>query len=120
MNTHHENHATASNSEGRAAPSDDPTTTMGHAQQAVESAIGSVSHELQSLTSQARNLPQMLEQQLKDNPYAVLGVTAGVGFGLGMIVSSRVTRMLLLSVGGYALNEVLKARVKKYLDGALT
>lgn len=117
MNTQQSSYATPSNTDARA---DAPPPIVGHTQGAAGSVIGTVSNELQALTSQARNLPQMLDQQLKDNPYAVLGVTAGLGFGLGMIFSSRITRMLLLSVGGYAVNEVLKARVKKYLDGALT
>jgi ElaB/YqjD/DUF883 family membrane-anchored ribosome-binding protein len=120
MNTQPSSDTTSSNPDARSARADERPPIVGHTQGAAGSVIGTVSNELQALTSRARDLPQMLEQQLKDNPYAVLGVTAGVGFGLGMIVSSRVTRMLLLSVGGYALNEVLKARVKKYLDGALT
>jgi len=120
MNTQQASYTIPSNLDGRAARAVEPPPIAGQRPGAVGNVIGAVSTELQALTSQARNLPKMLEQQLKDNPYAVLGVAAGVGFGLGMIFSSRLTRMLLLSVGGYAVNEMLKARMKKYLDGALT
>ncbi|MFO0605715.1 MAG: hypothetical protein U0324_21210 [Polyangiales bacterium] len=117
MTTPHE--SPPSTAGGYAAHTDDPATVEGDTRRPVLDALGSVSGELQALSSKARGLPSVLEREVKDSPLAALGVAAGVGFGLGMIFSSRLTRMLLLSVGGYALNEVLKARVKKYLDATM-
>jgi len=53
---------------------------------------------------------------VRDNPYRTLGIAAGVGFGVGALVSSKLLRVLLVTAGGYAVNEIVRRRIKSVLD----
>jgi ElaB/YqjD/DUF883 family membrane-anchored ribosome-binding protein len=75
---------------------------------------------LESLLQKAKDLPKLIETEVKDNPYRTLGVAVGVGFGLGAIMSSRITRLMLVTAGGYALNEVARTQIKRFIDDFAT
>ena len=63
-----------------------------------------------------KNLPQIIQREVRDNPYRTLGIAAGVGFGVGALVSSKLLRVLLVTAGGYAVNEIVRRRIKSVLD----
>ena len=67
----------------------------------------------------ARELPARIEREMKENPYRTLGVAAGVGFGVGAIVGSRLMRTLLLAAGGIVVSEFARGRIKQIVDDLL-
>jgi len=70
----------------------------------------------QAIVDGAKRLPEIIRREIQENPYRTLGVAAGVGFGVGALFSSRIARVLLVTAGGYALNEVARTRIKRFLD----
>lgn len=70
----------------------------------------------QAIVDGAKRLPEIIRREVQENPYRALGVAVGVGFGVGALFSSRIARVLLVTAGGYALNEVARTRIKHFLD----
>ena len=70
----------------------------------------------EALLQKAKDLPQLIESEVKDNPYRTLGIAVGVGFGLGAVMSSRIARLFLVTAGGYAINEVARTHIKRFVD----
>jgi len=64
----------------------------------------------------ARELPEIVEREMKENPYRTLGIAAGVGFGVGAIVGSRLLRTMLLATGGILASEMARGRVKRLIE----
>jgi ElaB/YqjD/DUF883 family membrane-anchored ribosome-binding protein len=64
----------------------------------------------------ARDLPNIIQKEIQKNPYRTVGIAAGVGFGVGAVVGSRLLRMALLATGGYLASEVARGRMKKVID----
>lgn len=69
-----------------------------------------------ALLQRAKDLPELIQTEVKANPYRTLGIAVGVGFGIGAVMSSRIARMFLVTAGGYALNEVARTHIKKLVD----
>lgn len=76
--------------------------------------VGKIDPE--AIVDGARRLPAIIQQQVKENPYRALGIAAGVGFGVGAMFSSRIARVLLVTAGGYAVNEFARGRIKAFLE----
>ena len=76
--------------------------------------------DARKLVAQVRGIPQRVERELKERPYRLLGIAGAVGFGVGAMFGSRVVRMMLVTAGGYGVNEVLRASIKRYLDSMET
>jgi len=66
------------------------------------------------LARKAKELPALIDAELRENPYRLLGIAVGVGFGAGAVLGSRVGRMLLLTVGEYAVSEALRTQAKRF------
>ena len=64
----------------------------------------------------SKDLPQIIEREMKKHPYRAVGVAAGVGFGVGAVVGSRLLRMALLATGGFLASEVARGRMKKLME----
>ncbi|WP_394847600.1 DUF883 C-terminal domain-containing protein [Pendulispora brunnea] len=64
----------------------------------------------------ARDLPEIVEREVKENPYRTLGIAAGVGFGVGAIVGSKLLRTMLLATGGILASEMARGRIKRLID----
>ncbi|WP_394837112.1 DUF883 C-terminal domain-containing protein [Pendulispora rubella] len=64
----------------------------------------------------ARDLPAIVEREVKENPYRTLGIAAGVGFGVGAIVGSKLLRTMLLATGGILASEMARGRIKRLID----
>ncbi len=65
----------------------------------------------QKVAEQARRVPELIDHELKENPYRLLGIVGAVGVGIGMLIGSRVMRAVIISVGGYAVTEALRGYV---------
>ncbi len=72
----------------------------------------------QKVAEQARRVPELIDAQLRENPYRLLGIVGAVGVGVGMLIGSRVMRAIVVSVGGYALTESLRGYVGEQLQKA--
>jgi len=77
---------------------------------------GAVPALLKQLVDKAKELPSIIQTELRDNPYRLLAMVAGVGFGVGAVLGSRIGRVLLLTVGEYALTETLRSQAKKFVS----
>ncbi len=64
----------------------------------------------------AKQIPELIDEQLKENPYRLLGIVGAVGVGVGMLIGSKVMRALVVSVGGYALTEGLRGYVAEQIQ----
>jgi len=67
----------------------------------------------------ARDLPEIVQREVKENPYRTLGIAAGVGFGVGAIVGSKLLRTMLLATGGILASEMARGRIKSLIDELL-
>lgn len=52
------------------------------------------------------DLPSNIEVEIKQNPYAALGIACGIGVGAGVLLGSRVLRSALVTAVSYALVEL--------------
>lgn len=82
----------------------------------IQKAEKKIAHEARGLVEQLRDVPSLIERELKDNPYRTLGIVGAAGFGLGAMLGSRLLRVMLISAGGYAVNELLRSRISRMLD----
>jgi hypothetical protein len=64
-----------------------------------------------TVANAARDAFGSIRAQLEQRPHAVLAVGAGLAFGLGTLVGSRVIRWLAVLGGGYALARVVAREV---------
>ncbi len=111
---------------GRMEPREPQTVANGKAAHAKEENQGD--NGLQRIASKltpenvsqfARELPARIEREMKENPYRTLGIAAGVGFGVGTIVGSRLMRTMLLAAGGIVVSELARGRIKEIVDDLL-
>lgn len=72
--------------------------------------------EARGLVDQLRGVPSLVDRELKENPYRVLGIAGAIGFGLGAMFSSRILRMMLITAGGYGVNEILRTRISRLIE----
>lgn len=70
----------------------------------------------EKIVEYSKDLPQIIEREIKNHPYRTVGVAAGVGFGVGAVVGSRLFRMALLATGGFLASEVARGRMKKLIE----
>lgn len=82
----------------------------------IQKAEKKIAHDARGLVDQLRDVPSLLERELKNNPYRVLGIAGAAGFGLGAMFGSRLLRVMLISAGGYAVNELLRTRISRLVD----
>ena len=52
------------------------------------------------------DLPSNIEVEIKQNPYAALGIACGIGMGAGLLLGSRVLRSALVTAVSYAFVEL--------------
>jgi ElaB/YqjD/DUF883 family membrane-anchored ribosome-binding protein len=64
-----------------------------------------------------RDTPRIIEREVREHPYRTLGIAAMIGGSVGLIVGSRLVRMLLTTATSYALAELSKAVVRRYIEG---
>ena len=60
-------------------------------------------------------LPTDVDARTKSHPYAALGVAAGIGFGAGVLLSSRILRAALASGIAYAAAEFGRTYLRQML-----
>ncbi|HWL85665.1 MAG TPA: DUF883 C-terminal domain-containing protein, partial [Polyangiaceae bacterium] len=60
--------------------------------------------------------PETVQRAVKENPYRALGIAAGVGFGAGTILGSRLLRAMMLTAGGVLASELARDRVRKWVE----
>jgi hypothetical protein len=60
-------------------------------------------------------LPMNLDEQIKQNPYATLGVAVALGAGAGLLLGHRILRTVLTSVASYAAIEIGRELGRAYL-----
>jgi|SRR5580704_13041361 hypothetical protein len=63
-----------------------------------------------------KGLPSWLDEQIKRNPYAVVGIACGAGIGIGVIFSSRIVRGLLTATATAAVLELARGLVRQNLS----
>ncbi len=61
-------------------------------------------------------LPSTLDEEIKQSPYAVLGIAFGVGAAAGVFLSSRILRTVLASAASYAAIELGRSYLGEVLD----
>jgi len=76
-----------------------------------------ISAAARKLVEQARRLPELLQSELRENPGRALGLVGGIGFGAGVLVGSKLVRTILVTVGGYAVTELLRTYVGDQVRG---
>jgi hypothetical protein len=52
------------------------------------------------------DLPSNIEVEIKQNPYAALGIACGIGMGAGLLLGSRILRSALVTAVSYAFVEL--------------
>ncbi|WP_394822668.1 hypothetical protein [Pendulispora albinea] len=84
----------------------------------VESSLRKIASKISpdKISSFARELPEIVEREVKANPYRTLGVAAGIGFGVGAIVGSRLLRTVLLATGGVLASEMARGHVRRFIE----
>jgi len=70
---------------------------------------------LDDLREMGGQLRQRVEDEIRNRPFAALGVAFGAGVLVSSIVSSRLTRLVILAAGGYAAREMLGNRLMEVL-----
>jgi hypothetical protein len=60
-------------------------------------------------------LPMNLNEHVKRNPYATLGVAVALGAGAGLLLGHRILRTVLTSVASYAAIEIGRELGRAYL-----
>jgi hypothetical protein len=63
----------------------------------------------------ATALPSRIDQRLKRNPYAVVGIACAVGMGIGIVASSRILRAALTAAATAALIDLGRAYIQNSL-----
>jgi hypothetical protein len=61
----------------------------------------------------ANELPTRLRDQIQRNPYAMIGIAAVVGTGLGVVLSSRILRAVITATATAAALEIVRTFVRK-------
>jgi ElaB/YqjD/DUF883 family membrane-anchored ribosome-binding protein len=107
---------TSSTTESASSASTKPVKAKATTASRVEKVKELMPQNFEALLQKARDLPHLIESEVKSNPYRTLGVAVGVGFGLGAVMSSRIARLLLVTAGGYAVNEVARTHIKRFVD----
>jgi len=64
------------------------------------------------------DLPSNIEVEIKQNPYAVLGIACGIGVGAGLLLGSRILRSALVTAVSYAFVELGRSYLQDMADRA--
>jgi ElaB/YqjD/DUF883 family membrane-anchored ribosome-binding protein len=70
---------------------------------------------LEDLREIGGQLRQRVEDEIRNRPFAAVGVAFGAGVLVSTIVSSKLARFAILAAGGYAAREMLGERLMEVL-----
>jgi hypothetical protein len=78
----------------------------------------------ESVRTTARNLNAQLATQMKERPYAAIGLAAGAGIVAGSILGSRIAQLGVAAAAGYLARDLLEgtevgAELRRMVDSAL-
>lgn len=62
----------------------------------------------ESVRSMARDLNAQLATQVREKPYAAIGLAAGAGFVAGSILGSRIAQLGVAAAAGYLARDVMQ------------
>jgi ElaB/YqjD/DUF883 family membrane-anchored ribosome-binding protein len=69
-------------------------------------------------TEMIRGFPASLDEHLKRNPYATLGIACAIGVGVGVLIGTRVLRTVVASAVSLAAVELGRAWVRQVMAPA--